>query len=67
MGHLIIMANEIVTRCEENNVLSSYLKSNLDEESMQKWDDFVSSKLDEINKKQQLTLVSYSRNYLLVM
>ncbi|OXU18567.1 hypothetical protein TSAR_013934 [Trichomalopsis sarcophagae] len=56
MGHLIIMANEIVTRCEESNVLSSYLKSNLDEESMQKWENFVSSKLDEINKKQQLTL-----------
>ncbi|XP_014214498.1 serine/threonine-protein phosphatase 6 regulatory subunit 3 [Copidosoma floridanum] len=56
MGHLVVMANEIVKQCEECNVLSDYLKKNLPEENMQKWELFVSSQLDEINKKQQIVL-----------
>lgn len=58
MGHLIIIANDIVTRCGESNEFSEFLKANLTEEILQKWETFVSSKLDEINRKQQLTLVS---------
>ncbi|XP_058792576.1 serine/threonine-protein phosphatase 6 regulatory subunit 3 [Phymastichus coffea] len=56
MGHVIIIANEIVTRCTEINELSDFLKTNLPEETSEKWKSFISTKLDEINRKQQLIL-----------
>lgn len=56
-GHLIAVANEIVSCCEKNHQLRQFLKNNLAEVTMQKWENFVTTKLDEINKKQQLSLV----------
>jgi hypothetical protein len=58
MGHLIILVNDIVTRCEENNVLLNYLRTNLSEDTLKQWQNFISTKLDEINKIQELMLVS---------
>ena len=63
MGHLIIIANEVVTRCEQSNLLSSYLKANLTEETIQKWETFKINKLDEINAMQQIALVSFSKKF----
>ncbi|XP_025993083.1 serine/threonine-protein phosphatase 6 regulatory subunit 3 isoform X2 [Solenopsis invicta] len=50
MGHLINIANNIVTQCERNNILASFLKNNLSPECLTKWEDLVSVQLVEINK-----------------
>ncbi|XP_071649617.1 serine/threonine-protein phosphatase 6 regulatory subunit 3 isoform X3 [Temnothorax longispinosus] len=50
MGHLINIANNIVTQCEKNNILASFLKNNLSPECLTKWENLVSVQLVEINK-----------------
>lgn len=58
IGHIIAIANEIMINYEANDFLLKFLQTNLPETVMQKWEMFVKTKLDEINKKQQLSLVS---------
>jgi len=50
MGHLINIANNIVTQCEKSNILSSFLKNNLSRECLDKWESLVNTQLVEINK-----------------
>ncbi|XP_071574955.1 serine/threonine-protein phosphatase 6 regulatory subunit 3 isoform X2 [Temnothorax nylanderi] len=50
MGHLINIANNIVTQCEKNNILASFLKNNLSPECLTKWENLLSVQLVEINK-----------------
>ncbi|XP_011502575.1 PREDICTED: serine/threonine-protein phosphatase 6 regulatory subunit 3 [Ceratosolen solmsi marchali] len=63
MGHLIILVNNIVTRCEENNILSNYLRTNLSEDIIKQWQHFIKTKLDEVNKIQELMLGESSEGY----
>ncbi|XP_011329157.1 serine/threonine-protein phosphatase 6 regulatory subunit 3 isoform X2 [Ooceraea biroi] len=50
MGHLINIANNIVTQCEKSNILTSFLKNNLSPECLDKWESLVNTQLVEINK-----------------
>ncbi|XP_011062031.1 PREDICTED: serine/threonine-protein phosphatase 6 regulatory subunit 3 isoform X4 [Acromyrmex echinatior] len=38
MGHLINIANNIVTQCEKNNILTSFLKNNVSPECLTRWE-----------------------------
>lgn len=57
MGHLINIANNIVTQCEKNNILASFLKNNLSPECLTKWESLVSVQLVEINKIHQTVMM----------
>lgn len=57
MGHLINIANNIVTQCEKNNILASFLKNNLSPECLTKWENLVSVQLVEINKIHQTVMM----------
>ncbi|KAL0133154.1 hypothetical protein PUN28_000723 [Cardiocondyla obscurior] len=57
MGHLINIANNIVTQCEKNNILASFLKNNLSPECLTKWENLVSVQLVEINKVHQTVMM----------
>lgn len=50
MGHLINIANNIVSQCEKSNILTSFLKNNLSPECLDKWENLVNTQLVEINK-----------------
>ncbi|KAJ8666865.1 hypothetical protein QAD02_008527 [Eretmocerus hayati] len=65
MGHLITIVNDLVKRCEDCEELSQFLKANMTLELMQDWESFKSSKLDEINKKEQMTLGEPPENYMM--
>ncbi|XP_011636072.1 serine/threonine-protein phosphatase 6 regulatory subunit 3 isoform X1 [Pogonomyrmex barbatus] len=57
MGHLINIANNIVTQCEKSNILASFLKNNLSPECLTKWENLVSVQLVEINKIHQTVMM----------
>ncbi|XP_012539453.1 serine/threonine-protein phosphatase 6 regulatory subunit 3 isoform X1 [Monomorium pharaonis] len=57
MGHLINIANNIVTQCERSNILASFLKNNLSPECLTKWEELVSIQLVEINKIHQTVMM----------
>ncbi|XP_014486158.1 PREDICTED: serine/threonine-protein phosphatase 6 regulatory subunit 3 isoform X2 [Dinoponera quadriceps] len=57
MGHLINIANDIVTQCEKSNILDSFLKNNLPPECLSKWEKLVSTQLVEINKIHQTVMM----------
>lgn len=57
MGHLINIANDIVTQCEKSNILDSFLKNNLSPECLSKWEKLVSTQLVEINKIHQTVMM----------
>lgn len=57
MGHLINIANNIVTQCEKNNILASFLKNNLSPECLSKWENLVNTQLVEINKIHQTVMM----------
>ncbi|XP_011697032.1 PREDICTED: serine/threonine-protein phosphatase 6 regulatory subunit 3 isoform X4 [Wasmannia auropunctata] len=57
MGHLINIANNIVTQCDKNNILASFLKNNLSPECLTKWENLVSVQLVEINKIHQTVMM----------
>lgn len=62
MGHLINIANNIVTQCEKNNILASFLKNNLSPECLTKWENLVSVQLVEINKIHQTVMMVRSND-----
>jgi len=62
MGHLINIANNIVTQCEKNNILASFLKNNLSPECLSKWENLVNTQLVEINKIQQTVMMVRDNN-----
>ncbi|XP_018357809.1 PREDICTED: serine/threonine-protein phosphatase 6 regulatory subunit 3 isoform X2 [Trachymyrmex cornetzi] len=57
MGHLIKIANNIVTQCEKNNILTSFLKNNVSPECLTRWENLVSVQLVEINKIHQTVMM----------
>ncbi|KAL6425582.1 hypothetical protein ACFW04_009614 [Cataglyphis niger] len=57
MGHLINIANNIVTQCEKSNILASFLKNNLSPECLSKWENLVNTQLMEINKIHQTVMM----------
>ncbi|XP_025163429.1 serine/threonine-protein phosphatase 6 regulatory subunit 3 isoform X2 [Harpegnathos saltator] len=57
MGHLINIANDIVSQCEKSNILNSFLKNNLSSECLSKWEKLVSTQLVEINKIHQTVMM----------
>ncbi|XP_018400656.1 PREDICTED: serine/threonine-protein phosphatase 6 regulatory subunit 3 isoform X2 [Cyphomyrmex costatus] len=57
MGHLINIANNIVTQCEKNNILTSFLKNNVTPECLTRWENLVSVQLVEINKVHQTVMM----------
>lgn len=57
MGHLINIANNIVTQCEKSNILASFLKNNLSPECLSKWENLVNTQLVEINKVHQTVMM----------
>ncbi|KAM0737027.1 Serine/threonine-protein phosphatase 6 regulatory subunit 3 [Formica fusca] len=57
MGHLINIANNIVTQCEKSNILASFLKNNLSPECLSKWENLVNTQLMEINKVHQTVMM----------
>lgn len=57
MGHLINIANNIVTQCEKNNILTSFLKNNVSPECLTRWENLVSVQLVEINKIHQTVMM----------
>lgn len=57
MGHLINIANNIVTQCGKNNILASFLKNNLSPECLSKWENFVYTQLAEANKIQHMLMI----------
>lgn len=59
MGHLINIANNIVTQCEKSNILASFLKNNLSPECLSKWENLVNTQLVEINKVHQTVMMVY--------
>ncbi|XP_032690827.1 serine/threonine-protein phosphatase 6 regulatory subunit 3-like isoform X3 [Odontomachus brunneus] len=59
MGHLINIANDIVTQCEKSNILDSFLKNNLSPECLSKWEKLVSTQLVEINKIHQTVMMNF--------
>ncbi|XP_070152721.1 serine/threonine-protein phosphatase 6 regulatory subunit 3 isoform X2 [Polyergus mexicanus] len=66
MGHLINIANNIVTQCEKSNILASFLKNNLSPECLNKWENLVNTQLMEINKIHQ-TVMMGDRNPMYLM
>lgn len=64
MGHLINIANNIVTQREKSNVLDSFLKANLSPDCLNKWDSLASNQLAEINKTHKIYLVFMIRFFL---
>lgn len=67
MGHLINIANNIVTQCEKNNILASFLKNNLSPECLTKWENLVSVQLVEINKIHQTVMMVCDNGTFLVI
>ncbi|XP_025163430.1 serine/threonine-protein phosphatase 6 regulatory subunit 3 isoform X3 [Harpegnathos saltator] len=59
MGHLINIANDIVSQCEKSNILNSFLKNNLSSECLSKWEKLVSTQLVEINKIHQTVMMNF--------
>ena len=57
MGHLINVANNIVTQREKSENLDKFLKDNLLPECLSNWDNFVNIELTKINKIHQIHLV----------
>ncbi|KAG5309482.1 PP6R3 phosphatase, partial [Acromyrmex insinuator] len=57
MGHLINIANNIVSQCEKNNILTSFLKNNVSPECLTRWENLVSVQLVEINKIHQTVMM----------
>ncbi|XP_012286736.1 serine/threonine-protein phosphatase 6 regulatory subunit 3 isoform X2 [Orussus abietinus] len=64
MGHIINIANNIVSQCEKNNVLDTFLKVNLPTESRNKWETLVTTQLVEVNKAQNAPLGSQTQAYI---
>lgn len=62
MGHLINIANNIVSQCEKNNILASFLKNNLSPECLSKWENLVNTQLVEINKVHQTVMMVRDNN-----
>ncbi|CAL1686532.1 unnamed protein product [Lasius platythorax] len=60
MGHLINIANNIVTQCEKSNILASFLKNNLSPECLSKWKNLVNTQLVEINKIHQTVMMVHA-------
>lgn len=53
-----MIANDIVAQNAENDELNTFLKNNLSESTYSAWQDFVFNKLQDINEKQAVVLVS---------
>lgn len=58
MGHLIELANHVVEQCEKNRAFNDFFLYKLPEETLDQWVNFVAEPLGEINKIQQIMLVS---------
>ncbi|XP_014227511.1 serine/threonine-protein phosphatase 6 regulatory subunit 3 [Trichogramma pretiosum] len=57
-GHLVVIANDILIKCSEDDDFNSFLKKNLSEPVFSKWEDFVSTKLHDTNENQKMSLGS---------
>lgn len=64
MGHLINIANNIVTQCEKNNVLEGYLKANLSSDCLNKWEALATNQLADINKTHKIYLGGQQQPYM---
>ncbi|XP_033210876.1 serine/threonine-protein phosphatase 6 regulatory subunit 3 isoform X2 [Belonocnema kinseyi] len=65
MGHLIDIANNLVTQCEKNNVFNNFLKANVPAETLTNWENFVSTELEDINKTQRIMLGGPAQVYMI--
>lgn len=50
MGHLIRISNSIVQQMTEKGPLGAFIKETVDSETFKNWEEFVNTKLAEINK-----------------
>ncbi|XP_046411016.1 serine/threonine-protein phosphatase 6 regulatory subunit 3 isoform X1 [Neodiprion fabricii] len=64
MGHLINIANNIVTQCEKNNILQSFLKTNLSPDCLTKWEALATNQLADINKIHKIYLGGQQQPYI---
>ncbi|XP_066582078.1 serine/threonine-protein phosphatase 6 regulatory subunit 3 isoform X2 [Prorops nasuta] len=64
MGHLIKIANNIVSQCEKSYTFDRFLKKNLSFETLSKWEKLVSTQLEDINKTHHLLLSSQTSVYI---
>ncbi|XP_012257302.2 serine/threonine-protein phosphatase 6 regulatory subunit 3 isoform X2 [Athalia rosae] len=64
MGHLINIANNIVTQCEKSNVLEAFLKANLSPDCLNKWEALASNQLADINKTHKICLGGKQQPYM---
>lgn len=58
MGHLIRIANLVVQEFEKNATLNAFVNENLAKETLTAWNNFIKGPLANINKTQQIILVS---------
>lgn len=58
MGHLINIANLVVEKCKENSSLDKFITEHVPKDSLEAWNNFVNSELEETNKIQRITLVN---------
>ncbi|XP_063987263.1 serine/threonine-protein phosphatase 6 regulatory subunit 3 isoform X2 [Diachasmimorpha longicaudata] len=56
MGHLIGIANNIVTQSTKCEALEKFLKTNMTTECFNQWENFVNTQLTEINETHQILL-----------
>lgn len=61
MGHLVRITNRFVECGEGDEQLMSLMKLSLDEATQQRWNDFLSGPIADMNKKNETNLVSGMR------
>ena len=57
MGHLIRITNTLVQCREGDEQLRAAMEQSLDEDTQQRWNDFISGSLADMNKKNETNLV----------
>ena len=57
MGHLIRITNTLVQCREGDEQLRAAMEQALDEDTQQRWNDFISGSLADMNKKNETNLV----------
>ena len=61
MGHLVRITNRFVECGEGDEQLKSLMKLSMDEATQQRWDDFLSGPIADMNRKNETNLVSGMR------
>ena len=60
MGHLVKISNNIVQQMTEKGPLGAFIKETVDSETLKNWEEFVNTKLAEINNIYNTCLVRFS-------